>query len=408
MKERRVVVAGMGIASALGSSMDEISDALKKGTSCIIVSDERKEKGFRSPLTTSVFTDDPKYKLDRRARKYMPEAARLGALAWLRALDQCGLNAKDFEGPDVGIIIGNDSTAEPLHELIRTLDTYKDTHYLGSKMVIKTMTSTCSMNLGPLIKAQGINITISGACASGSHAVGYGYNLIKTGMQEAVIAGGVQELNWLSMSSFDALGAFSIHEDPALASRPFDHERDGLVPGGGGAILILEELERAKKLGHPIYGEIISYGFSSDGEHLTQPSGEGAEVAMKKALSYAKLSPHDIDYISAHATSTPVGDRAEAIAIHNIFGEKGPFVSSTKSMTGHESWMSGTSELIYCLLMIRDNFIAPNINFEKQEEGTPKINITGKTIDMNVCTALSNSFGFGGTNSCIIVKEFQA
>ncbi len=407
-KSLRVVVTGIGITSSLGNTFEEVSDSLEKGYSRIVSNPQRKEKGFRSSLCSELsIPDDKKYKLKRRTKKYLSEAAYYSVLTWLKTIDECQLNPEDFMGSRVGIVVGNDSTAGPLIELIKTLEEYKETHFLGAGMVIKTMTSCCSMNLGPLIGAQGINITLSAACASSSHAVGYGYSLIRSGLQDAIVTGGFQEMNWLSMASFDALGAFSKNEEPLLASRPFDHKRDGLVPGGGGAILILESLERAERLNHKIYGEIVGYSFSSDGSHLTVPSGSGAEECMRSLFEQAKVKPLDIDYLNAHATSTPLGDQVEAGVIHRIFGSNGPVVSSTKSMTGHECWMSGASEIIYSLAMIKNGFIAPNINFEQQEEDALKINIINKTLHQKPQLILSNSFGFGGTNACILLKDFQ-
>lgn len=407
MRSNRVVVTGIGIISNLGSSFADVGNSLRMGYSRIIVSEERKKRGFRSALMSELPPLEAKSKIDRRTRKFLSEPALYSVMAWFNAVDECGLNAEHFTGKDVGIVVGNDSSSEPMQELMEVLDKYKETHFLGANMVFKTMNSCCSMNLGPLIGSQGINITLSAACASGAHAVGYGYSLIRSRLQEAVITGGFQEMNWFSMASFDAIGAFSINPDPLKASRPFDHKRDGLVPGGGGVILILENLERAEKLNHKIYGEILSYSFSSDGSHLTIPTGDGAERCMRSALEQAKISPLDIDYINAHATSTPVGDRAEAEAIHKIFGSNGPVVSSTKSMTGHECWMAGASSVAYCLAMMQGGFIAPNVNFEHQEEEACKINIINKTLPQKPRVILCNSFGFGGTNASIILKEFQ-
>ncbi|MBN1443507.1 MAG: beta-ketoacyl-[acyl-carrier-protein] synthase family protein [Planctomycetes bacterium] len=405
----RVVVTGMGAVSCLGETLDEISISLQEGRSGAIFSEERKKRGFRSGLMTRLAGDlDAKKQLDRKARKYMPEAALYGALAARRAISVADLPAELIARDDVGIIIGNDSTCDPIPELIRTLDEYKEARFLGSDMVIKVMNSTVSMNLGPFLGARGINMTISAACSSGSHALGLAFLLIRSGAQRMVFAGGAQEMNWLSMVSFDALSTFSVHEeDPPRASRPFDRGRDGLVPGGGAAVLILESLESASARDARIFGEIAAYGFSSDGNHLTLPSGEGAFRAMESALSSAGLSTGDIDYINAHATATLLGDMAEASAIQRLFGENGPPVSSTKSMTGHECWMAGASEAIYSLLMMRDGFLAPNINFEGFDDETPRINVTPRTLRGEPRLILSNSFGFGGTNGCLILRRFE-
>jgi len=405
---QRVVITGMGAYSCLGESLETISESLRAGRSGVVLSPERKAKGFRSGLMTRLPQVDVKAELDRRARKWMPEPAVYAALATNRALASAGLTREDVAREDVGIIVGNDSSSGPLEELMATLDRYGESHYLGSTMVIKVMNSTVSMNLGPFLGAKGINLTLSAACSSGAHALGLGWNLIRSGAQRMVFAAGAQEINWLSMVSFDALGSFSVREDePQAASRPFDRGRDGLIPGGGAAMLILESLESASARDARIYGELVGYAFSSDGDHLTLPSGDGAARCMRTALQTAGLSVSDVDYISAHATATPLGDRREAAAIQEVFGAEGPPVSSTKGMTGHECWMAGASEALYSLLMIRDGFIAPNINFEGFDEETPRINVvpTPQAADLDV--VLSNSFGFGGTNACLVLRRFR-
>ncbi len=404
----RVVVTGMGAISTLGESLDDISESLRTGRCGIVVSDERRERGFRSPLMTSLPSIDLKSELDRKARKFMPEAAILVALATNRALQSAELCRTDVAKEDVGVIVGNDSSCAPLPELMATLDKYGESHFLGSNMVIKVMNSTASMNLGPFLGAKGLNLTLSAACASGAHAIGLAFQMIQSGQQRMVFAGGAQEINWLSMVSFDALNSFSMRtDDPGSSSRPFDKDRDGLVPGGGGAMLILESLDSAAARNARIYGEVLAYGFSADGDHLTLPSGEGAQRAMAATLRNAGLQPTDIDYVSAHATSTPLGDRAEATALHKLFGPNGPPIASTKAMTGHECWMAGASESIYNLLMIRDGFLAPNLNFTEQEEEAPKINILAEQQHGEVRTILSNSFGFGGTNASLIFRAFS-
>jgi 3-oxoacyl-[acyl-carrier-protein] synthase-1 len=404
----RVVVTGLGAISSLGATLDEISASLQAGRSGVVLSPDRKRRGFRSGLMGAVPEVDPKAELDRRARKWMPEAAIYAALATNRALESAGLERGDAAGEDVGIIVGNDSSSQPLPELMQTLDEYGESHYLGSTMVIKVMNSTVSMNLGPYLGCKGINLTISAACSSGAHSLGMAYDLIRAGRQRMVFAGGAQETNWLSMVSFDALGSFSIREDaPAEASRPFDKDRDGLVPGGGAAMLILESLSSARARGATIFGEVAGYAFTSDGDHLTLPSGDGAARCMRQVLDHAGVDPGEVDYISAHATSTPRGDLREAEAIHALFGAHGPPVSSTKSMTGHECWMAGASEPLYCLLMMRDGFIAPNINFGGFDADTPSINLCTETRPAKLRTVLSNSFGFGGTNACLVLRAFE-
>lgn len=278
---------------------------------------------------------------------------------------------------------------------------------MGSGAIFKSMNSTVTMNLSTIFKLKGINLTISAACASGSHSLGLAYMMIKNGFQEMIICGGAQETNKYSMASFDGLGVFSAREDePAKASRPFDAGRDGLIPSGGAASLIVESLESAQRRGAPIIAEIIGYGFSSNGGHISTPNVDGPALAMERALKQSGLKASDIDYINAHATSTPIGDANEARAIYEIFGNKVP-VSSTKSMTGHECWMAGASEVIYSILMMQNDFVAPNINLENPDNEAQKINLVSKTKNQKIDVFLSNSFGFGGTNSALIVKKFD-
>ena len=247
---------------------------------------------------------------------------------------------------------------------------------------------------------------MSAACASGSHSIGLAYMLIKQGLQDMVLCGGAQETNYYSMASFDALGAFSIRMDePAKASRPFDRNRDGLVPSGGAAALVVEEYEHAKARGADILCEISGYGFSSNGAGISQPSDEGCFIAMKRALEDAGFSPDEIDYINAHATSTKQGDMYEAMALQRLFGGRKAWISSTKSMTGHECWMAGASELVYSILMMKNGFVAPNINLEEPDDSAKGLNIATTTVETSLKTVLSNSFGFGGTNSALVIKN---
>jgi 3-oxoacyl-[acyl-carrier-protein] synthase-1 len=270
------------------------------------------------------------------------------------------------------------------------------------------LNSTVNMNLATIFRLKGVNFTVSTACASGSHAIGLAAMFIRNGMQESIICGGAQETNRFSMGNFDALGAFSIRENaPTAASRPFDKNRDGLVPSGGAATVILESLESAQRRGAQIFGEVIGYGFSSNGEHISNPSVQGPARSLRMAMKNSGLRADEIDYINAHATSTPAGDASEAKAIFDVFGNENTPVSSTKSMTGHECWMAGASEIVYSLLMMRDSFIAPNINFETPDEDSAKLNIITQALNKNIDVFLSNSFGFGGTNSTLIIKKWK-
>ena len=404
----RVVITGMGIYSCIGKNLDEVKESLYQGKSGIVLDTFRKEFGYRSGLTGYVERPNLKGVLDRRARVMLPEQGEYAYVATIEALKNARLPPEYMEQTEVGILYGNDSSAEPVITGMDIIRAKKDTMMVGSGSVFQTMNSTVTMNLATIFKLRGINFTISAACASGSHAIGLGYHFIKSGLQECVICGGAQELNHYSMGNFDALSAFSVREnEPTKASRPFDRDRDGLIPSGGAATLILESLESAQRRGAPILAEVVGYGFSSNGGHISNPTVDGPVRALKMALKDAGMKPGEIGYINAHATSTPAGDASEAKAIAEVFGEKNvaPPVSSTKSMTGHECWMAGASEIIYSMLMMQNDFIAPNINFENPDEDSAKLNIVENTIDKNFKVFLSNSFGFGGTNSSLIVKN---
>ncbi|WP_295720544.1 beta-ketoacyl-[acyl-carrier-protein] synthase family protein [Mucilaginibacter sp.] len=403
----RVVITGMGIYSCIGKNLNDVRDSLFQGKSGIMLDTMRKEFGYRSGLTGFVDRPNLKEKLDRRSRIMLPEQGEYAYMATIEALEQAGIDMDYLDQNEIGILYGNDSSAKPVIDCTDIIRLKKDTMLVGSGAVFQTMNSTVSMNLATIFKLKGINLTVSAACASGSHAIGLGYHLIKSGLQEGIICGGAQELNHFSMGSFDALSAFSILEaTPTKASRPFDRSRDGLVPSGGAATVILESLESAQRRGANILGEVIGYGFSSNGGHISNPTVGGPVRSLAMALRDAGMGAADIDYINAHATSTPAGDASEAKAIHEVFGSSKPLVSSTKSMTGHECWMAGASEIVYSMLMMQNSFIAPNINFETPDEDSIKLNIATTTIEKDFNVFLSNSFGFGGTNSSLIIKKY--
>ncbi|QQQ27393.1 beta-ketoacyl-[acyl-carrier-protein] synthase family protein [Chryseobacterium indoltheticum] len=405
--ENRVVITGMGIYSCIGTSLEEVKESLYQGKSGIVLVDERKEFGFRSGLTGVVPKPDLKNLLSRRQRVSMGEESEYAYIATLDALKQANIDQNFLDQNEVGILYGNDSVSQAVVESIDIAREKKDTTLMGSGAIFKSMNSTVTMNLSTIFKLRGINLTISAACASGSHSLGLAYMMIKNGFQEMIVCGGAQETNKYSMASFDGLGVFSVREnEPTKASRPFDSERDGLIPSGGAATLIVESLESAQKRGATILGEIVGYGFSSNGGHISTPNIDGPALAMNRALKQSGLEVKDIDYINAHATSTPIGDANEAKAIHEIFGSEVP-VSSTKSMTGHECWMAGASEVIYSILMMQNDFVAPNINLENPDEDAQKINLISETKNQKIDVFLSNSFGFGGTNSALIVKKFE-
>ncbi|MBI3883444.1 MAG: beta-ketoacyl-[acyl-carrier-protein] synthase family protein [Sphingobacteriales bacterium] len=392
----------------MGKNLDEVKNSLYQGKSGIIFDAQRKEFGYRSALTGFVERPNLKGQLDRRARIMLPEHGEYAYVATLEALANAGIDPDFLEKNEVGVLYGNDSCAKAIIESTDIIRQKKDTMLVGSGSVFQTMNSTVTMNLATIFKLRGVNFTISAACASGSHSIGLGYHFIKSGLQQTVICGGAQEINQYAMANFDALSAFSIHEStPEKASKPFDRDRDGLVPSGGAATVILESLDAALKRGAPILGEVVGYGFSSNGGHISNPTVDGPARSLSMALKDAGLSASEVDYINAHATSTPAGDASEAKAIHEVFGSSKPLVSSTKSMTGHECWMAGASEIVYSTLMMQNGFIAPNINFENPDEDSAKLNIVKSTIEKDINVFLSNSFGFGGTNSSLIVRKMH-
>ena len=396
----------MGIYSCIGKNLDEVRDSLYKGKSGIILDPLRKEYGYRSGLTGFVEKPELKGTLDRRARIMLPQQGEYAYLATIEALENAGIDADYILENEIGIIYGNDSTGKAIIEANDIIRDKKDTTLVGSGAVFQTMNSTVTMNLATIFKLRGVNFTISAACASGSHSIGLGYHFIKSGLQDCIICGGAQEINHLSMGTFDALSAFSVREnDPTKASRPFDRDRDGLIPSGGAATVILESLESAQKRGAKILGEVIGYGFSSNGAHISNPTVDGPVRSLHMAMKDAGIMAVDVDYINAHATSTPAGDASEAKAIDEVFGQQRPLVSSTKSMTGHECWMAGASEIVYSVLMMQNSFVAPNINFENPDEDSAKLNIAKMAVEKDIVVFLSNSFGFGGTNSSLIIRK---
>ena len=407
--ERRVVVTGMGIWSCLGTDIETVKQSLYEGKSGIGIQPERLEYGYRSALTGIV--EEPvitKKMLDRHTRAGMPQEARYAYMSSLQAFAYANVSDEYLREHEVGCIFGNDSSAQPVIEASKIMDEKHDSAMLGYGLIFQSMNSTVNMNLSTIFHLRGVNFTISAACASGSHSIGLGFMLIKQGLQDMVLCGGAQETNYYSMASFDALGAFSIRmNEPTKASRPFDRDRDGLIPSGGAASLVLEDYEHAKARGANILAEVVGYGFSSNGGGISQPSDDGSVIAMTRALEMSDVKADDVDYINAHATSTHQGDMYEAMALNRMFEGKHALISSTKSMTGHECWMAGASEAVYSILMMQNNFVAPNINFENPDEYSEKMNLATATVKTEVNTVLSNSFGFGGTNSALVLKKFK-
>ena len=405
---RRVVITGLGIWSCIGRNVDEVERSLREGRSGIGVEQARLDYGYQSGLTGIVERPVLKGLLDRRTRVGLPEEAEYAFMASREAFAMAGVDDAYLNANEVGAIWGNDSSAKPVIEAAEIMAEKHDSALLGSGLIFQSMNSTVTMNLSTIFKLRGVNFTVSAACASGSHSIGLGYMLIKQGLQQMVLCGGAQEVNYYSMATFDALNAFSKRMDePTKASRPFDRDRDGLIPSGGAAALVLEDYDHAVARGAEILAEVTGYGFSSNGGGISQPSDEGSVIAMQRAMDDAGITPADVDYVNAHATSTPQGDMFEAKALVRLFGGTDALVSSTKSMTGHECWMAGASEAVYSTIMLRKGFVAPNINLENIDEAAAGLNIPTVAVERPLDVILSNSFGFGGTNSALVIRKVE-
>ena len=398
----------MGIWSCLGTTLDEVRQALYDGRSGVVFSPERKEAGFRSALCTQVPKPDLKPYVSRNLRQFMPEEVQYAYMATRAALADARLDEDYLAAHEAGIVYGNDSVAEATMQGLDKFREFRDTAACGSGSIFQSMNSTVTMNLACLFRLRGINLTASAACASGSHSVGLAYLLVRDGLQDCVICGGAQENNMYSVAAFDGIQSFSTREDrPEQASRPFDRDRDGLVPGGGAATLVVESYENAVRRGAPILAEIIGWGFSGNGDHISTPNVDGPARSLELALQHAGVEPSRIGYINAHATSTRIGDSREAQAIARVFGGYRVPVTSTKGQTGHEMWMAGGSELVYSILMMKGGFIAGNLNFQNPDEDTACLNVVPETREAHFDLFLSNSFGFGGTNSTLVVKDMK-
>ena len=399
----RVAITGIGIVSCLGNDLASIGSALREGRSGIVVDPQRIELGFRSPLTGQIRDFDPKI-LSRKQRKSMPDFAVWAYASARDALDVAGLIDADIQNDQTGLLYGCDSSCMAAIEQVDALRLKRETKGIGSGQIFRSMTSTVTMNLNTLFKTKGACWSLSSACSSGGHALGQAADLIRLGRQERVICGGAQEINWQSMCSFDGLGAFSIQvDDPATACRPFDADRDGLVPSGGAATVVLERYDLAQKRGAAILGELLGYGFSSDGAQLSVPSEDGLSRAMESALQQSGLAAREINYLCAHATATPAGDAAEAANIRRVFGSKTPPISALKALTGHELWMSGAAQVVYSTIMAQQGFTAANHNFNQPDTETADLNIIRETLHHPPSKVLCNSAGFGGTNSSLVV-----
>lgn len=400
---RRVVVTGMGIVSCLGNSADVVLDSLKNGNSGIRFSDTYKELGFRSQICGSVDVDTSV--IDRKLRRFMGQSAMYSYLAMQQAVESAGLTEDLVSNDRTGLIAGSGGASSASQVEAVDLMREKGVKRIGPYMVPRIMTSTVSACLATAFKIRGVNYSMSSACATSAHCIGHAMEQIQSGKQDIVFAGGGEEEDWSLTMLFDAMGALSTkyNDAPATASRPFDSGRDGFVIAGGGGMLVMEELEHARKRGAPIIAELTGYGATSDGHDMVAPSGEGAMRCMKQALATVN-SP--VDYINAHGTSTPVGDVAELGAVRNVFGDKVPQISSTKSLSGHSLGASGVHEAIYSLLMLQNGFIAGTANLNNPDEKISDMPVVGpKAQDAELNTVMSNSFGFGGTNASLIFQK---
>ena len=402
---RRVVVTGMGIWSCIGQDQQTVTESLRQGRSGIIFDPKRIEYGLQSGLVGNVPRPDLKPLLPRKFRATMSEDAEYAYMAARQAFAQAGIDDEYLQKKEVGCIWGNDGNSEILNTTIKNkAQNMPDVN--APSLLIKSETSNVNISLTGILGLKGINLCIGAACASSSHSIGIAKVYIENGIQDLILVGGSCETSMKSAAAVDAIDALSQRNNtPQEAMQPFDKDRDGFVPSGGAAALVLEGYEHAIARGATILADVCGYGFSSNGtEEISAPSAEDEYRAMKRALDDAGLQPSDIDYINAHGTSTPLGDIEEAKALTRLFGNK-PFVSSTKSMTGHENWMAGASEAVYSILMMQNNFVAPNINLENVIDEAKDLNIARETINTPINTVLSNSSGMGGTNSALVFRK---
>jgi 3-oxoacyl-[acyl-carrier-protein] synthase-1 len=410
---RRVVVTGLGITSSIGNNAEEVADSLKAGRSGIVFADEYAKLNFRSQVHGTVKID-LEAAVDRRQKRFMGDGAAYAYLAMEQAIADSGLEAGDIINPRTGLIVGSGGAST--RNLVAAADITREKggpRKIGPFMVPRAMSSTCSAVLSTAFKIKGVNYSISSACSTSAHCIGNASELIQMGKQDIIFAGGGEELDWTLSALFDAMPAMSssFNATPEKASRAYDKDRDGFVIAGGGGILIMEELEHAKARGAKIYAELVGYGATSDGADMVAPSGEGAVRCMQQALAEAGGHGHNapIDYINTHGTSTPAGDITELNAIREVFGDKVPPISSTKSLTGHSLGAAGVQESIYSILMMRDGFIAASANIENLDpgaEGFPIVRERKDNVTLN--RVMSNSFGFGGTNASLIFQRYAA
>ncbi len=406
---RRVVVTGIGIISCIGLNQDEVLESLKSGKSGIVEAPEHKEIGFRSQVYGKVQIDISEH-IDRKLLRFMGDGAAYNHLAMEQAIADSGLENSDIINERTGIVMGSGGPSMRNQVAAADIAREKGTKRIGPYMVPRCMSSTNSATIATNFQIKGVNYSISSACSTSAHCIGNAAELIQWGKQDVMFAGGGEELDWTLSALFDAMGAMSskYNDTPEKASRAYDKDRDGFVIAGGGAVLVLEELEHAKARGAKIYCELTGYGATSDGKDMVAPSGEGAVRCMRQALSTIKTP---VTYINAHGTSTPVGDITELKAVKEVFEpleQDMPYLTSTKSQTGHSLGATGAQEAIYSILMMQNNFVNPSINIENMDEGAAGIPIPTKIVEnVNHQTVISNSFGFGGTNATLAFSKYE-
>ena len=401
---RNVVITGVGIKSCIGNDYAEVLANLQNAKSGIVFNEKYSEMGFRSCVSGSVNIDLSEH-IDRKLLRFMGESAGYAYLATKDALKMAGIDESHLDSPKIGIVAGSGGASTRVMLESGDIAREKGPKRIGPYGVTKSMSSSISAIIATALKLKGINYSISSACATSAHCIGHAADLIKSGQQDVVIAGGSDDEHWSSSCLFDAMGALSsnFNSTPTIASRPYDSNRDGFVISGGAGMIILEDEEHAKKRGANILAKLSGYFANSDGYDMVAPSGEGASRCMQGAIDNSKIK---IDYINTHGTSTPVGDVAEINAIKNLFTSETPMISSTKSMTGHSLGATGAHEAIYSIMMINENFIAPSINIESLCDDAEGLDIVTETRNISINNVLSNSFGFGGTNASLVISRY--
>jgi 3-oxoacyl-[acyl-carrier-protein] synthase-1 len=402
---RRAVITGIGIVSSIGNNKNEVLESLKAGKSGIVFNQEFADYNLRSNVSGNIDIDVKEH-VDRKAHRFMGDAAAFSYISMAQAIEDAGLTEEQVSNERTGLIVGSGGGSSKYQVEAADILREKGVKRVGPYMVPRTMASTASACLATPFKIKGVNYSISSACATSAHCIGNAVEQIQLGKQDVIFAGGGEELHWTLAMEFDAMGALSTkyNETPEKASRTYDANRDGFVISGGGGIVVVEELEHALARGAHIYAEIVGYGATSDGYDMVAPSGEGAVRCMKQAMAGVDAP---IDYLNTHGTSTPVGDVKELGAIQELFGDNSPAISATKAMTGHALGAAGVHEAIFSLLMLENNFVAPSINVEELDEQAKGLDIVTERRDVELNTVMSNSFGFGGTNATLVMQKYK-